>query len=278
MNCSTFMPQKSIVYPVKISFNNSTEPYRGIYTATAIITVWAVSLFFLMNINVQTTNILVLFIAVLWQTFLYTGLFITAHDAMHGAVIHHHPKLNHFIGFLALFLFGALSYKTLLQKHWLHHQQPATLNDPDFHNGKHKNLIAWYLNFMKGYWSWKQMIIITIVYNSFRYLLHIPAVNLNYFWVVSSLLSSLQLFYFGTFEPHTEPSTGYTTPHHTRTISRPVWLSFITCYHFGYHDEHHRYPDVAWWQLPKVHQLLASQLFVDVNIDMQEDQEVVQVQ
>ena len=29
---------------------------------------------------------------------------------------------------------------------------------------------------------------------------------------------------------------------------RPVWLSFLTCYHFGYHLEHHRYPWVLWWR------------------------------
>ncbi|WP_208766779.1 fatty acid desaturase [Nostoc flagelliforme] len=24
----------------------------------------------------------------------------------------------------------------------------------------------------------------------------------------------------------------------------------MSCYHFGYHQEHHEYPDVPWWKLP----------------------------
>lgn len=272
------MLQKSIVYPSQIYFENNIQSYRGIFTAITIIAAWAVSIILLMNVNVQETNIIALVAAVLWQTFCYTGLFITAHDAMHGTVTPYNIKLNHFIGSLCLFLYGGLSYKTLLKKHVSHHKYPATLNDPDFHDGEHKNLIAWYFHFMKGYWSWKQILIITVVYNSLSYLLHVSQVNLNLFWTIPSLLSSLQLFYFGTFEPHSEPSTGYTTEDHTRTISRPAWLSFITCYHFGYHEEHHQYPNVPWWQLAKVHQQSDSLQFLDVDKDKQEVQKVVSAQ
>lgn len=28
-------------------------------------------------------------------------------------------------------------------------------------------------------------------------------------------------------------------------------LSFLTCYYFGYHLEHHLYPNVPWWRLPE---------------------------
>jgi beta-carotene/zeaxanthin 4-ketolase len=24
----------------------------------------------------------------------------------------------------------------------------------------------------------------------------------------------------------------------------------ISCYHFGYHEEHHELPHLGWWQLP----------------------------
>ena len=65
----------------------------------------------------------------------------------------------------------------------------------------------------------------------------------------------MQLFYFGTFLPHSEPEGGYSEPHRAKSTSYPVWLSFITCYHFGYHEEHHEYPHVCWWQLPEIYQL-----------------------
>ncbi|MDT8325299.1 MAG: fatty acid desaturase, partial [Bacteroidota bacterium] len=29
-----------------------------------------------------------------------------------------------------------------------------------------------------------------------------------------------------------------------------VLFSFLTCYHFGYHEEHHTRPGVPWWRLP----------------------------
>jgi beta-carotene ketolase (CrtW type) len=186
-----------------------------------------------------------------WQTFLYTGLFIIAHDAMHGAVFPKSPKINHWIGTVVLTLYGLLSYEKLLKKHWLHHRYPATEIDPDFHDGQHKNPIAWYLHFMKGYWSWTQIIGLTLIFNLSAYILHLSRLNLTLFWVIPALLSSVQLFYFGTFLTHREPEGGYHNLHRAQTISLPVFWSFITCYHFCYHEEHHEYPHLPWWRLPQ---------------------------
>ena len=230
----------------------------GILIATVIITVWAISLSLLLSLDISNFNFLMLLPIILWQTFLYTGLFITAHDAMHGVVFRANPKINHFIGSVCLVLYGFLSYGKLLKKHWMHHHHPASEKDPDFHDGKHKNFFSWYFHFMKGYWSWGQIIISMIIYNLVHRTLHIPEENLNYFWVIPSLLSSLQLFYFGSFLPHREPEGGYSQPHRAQTLSRPVWWSFISCYHFGYHEEHHEYPHVAWWQLPEIYMMKRS--------------------
>ena len=67
------------------------------------------------------------------------------------------------------------------------------------------------------------------------------------FWALPALLSALQLFYFGTYQPHRSDAAPFEDNHRARTVERPVWLSFLTCYHFGYHLEHHRYPWVPWW-------------------------------
>ncbi|MEO1268367.1 MAG: fatty acid desaturase, partial [Myxococcota bacterium] len=40
------------------------------------------------------------------ETLAYTGMFITAHDAMHGLVAPQHPRLNHAVGALAIGLFA----------------------------------------------------------------------------------------------------------------------------------------------------------------------------
>jgi beta-carotene/zeaxanthin 4-ketolase len=231
------------------------SPFRGLFMAIFIISLWFISLGFLLSIDISQFTFLMLLPIILWQTFLYTGLFITAHDAMHGIVFSQNPKINHFVGSLCLVLYGLLPYQTLLKKHWLHHQNPASEIDPDFHDGKHENFFAWYFHFMKGYWSWRQIITLIVIYHFSHQILNLPSDNLTYFWVIPSLLSSLQLFYFGTFLPHSKPIGGYISPHFAQTIARPIWWSFITCYHFGYHEEHHEYPRVPWWQLPEVYKM-----------------------
>jgi beta-carotene/zeaxanthin 4-ketolase len=241
---------------IKIVPEKKSESYsRGLLVAIAVITIWAFSLILLLSVDISKASFWVLLPLILWQTFLYTGLFITAHDAMHGVVFPKNNKINHFIGEICMFFYGLLPYKELLKKHWLHHHHPASEQDPDFHNGKHKNFFAWYIYFMKGYWNWAQIITLSIIYNLIYRLLHIPEDNLTYFWVIPSLLSSVQLFYFGTFLPHREPVEGYIQPHCAQTISRPIWWSFMTCYHFGYHEEHHEYPHIPWWQLPQIYKL-----------------------
>jgi beta-carotene ketolase (CrtW type) len=227
---------------------------RGVIVAVAIIGIWVASLLLLLLVDISKVNLLFILAAIVWQTFFCTGLFITAHDAMHGAVFRNNLKINHFIGTVSLILYGCLSYKSLLKKHWLHHHHPASELDPDFHDGQHKSFFPWYFHFMKNYWSWGQIIALTIIYNSVYYILHISRLDLALFWGIPSVLSSLQLFYYGTFLPHKEPENGYSEPSRAETISRPVWWSFITCYHFGYHREHHEYPHAPWWQLPRYYQ------------------------
>lgn len=234
--------------------DTGTLTYKSLLIPISIIIVWAVSLVYLLSIDIHTLNPFTFIAAILWQTFIYTGLFITAHDAMHGSVLTSNVKINHLIGSLCLILYGCLSYKKLLKKHHQHHKYPASELDPDFHDGKGKNFFAWYSYFMKRYWSWRQIITLMIIYNLITRILHVPEDNMRYFWVIPPILSSLQLFYFGTFEPHREPANGYKQPHRSHTIGRPAWLSFITCYHFGYHEEHHEYPQYPWWRLPKVYQ------------------------
>lgn len=226
----------------------------GILIAFSIIGIWGGSLVLLLSLDISNIHIVTLLPVIFWQTFLCTGLFITAHDAMHGVVFPQDHKINNFVGSLALFIYGLLSYKNLLKKHWLHHHNPASEVDPDFHDGKNQNFVAWYVHFMKGYWSWTQIIGLMIIFNTLKYALHIPNDNLLLFWVIPPILSSVQLFYFGTFLAHKEPEGGYSNPHRAQTSPRAVFWSFITCYHFGYHEEHHEYPRVPWWKLPAVYQ------------------------
>lgn len=229
-----------------------TKAYIGLMIACLIITTWLISLGIFLSFDIQQTNLTLIILAILWQTFLHTGLFITAHDAMHGVVFPRNSKINNFIGYLTVLLYALFDYKKLLKRHWEHHHNPASEFDPDYHDGQHKNFFAWYGYFMFRYWSWLRFAGMTVAYHSVKNLLHIPEINLIIFWAIPLLLSSVQLFYFGTYLPHREPLEGYQNSHRTQSIYRPFIWSFISCYHFGYHEEHHKYPHIAWWELPSI--------------------------
>lgn len=230
----------------------TTKSSTGLLIAATIIAAWAASLAFLLGVDVLAISPLLAVPAVLVQTFLYTGLFITAHDAMHGTVAPNHRRLNDFIGAVAVRLYALFSYKKLHEKHWEHHRHPASQDDPDFHDGEHPGFMRWYVNFVGNYVGWEQIVGMAIVYNILHHLLGVGLWQLNLFWVLPALLSTLQLFYFGTYLPHREPARGYDDVHRATSNAYSTWVSFLTCYHFGYHWEHHEMPGVPWWKLPKV--------------------------
>ncbi len=209
----------------------------------------------LLTFNVVDINIALIPVCIVCQTFLYTGLFITAHDAMHGTVCPTLPRINNIIGAIAVGLYALFSYRKLQEKHWEHHRAPASDTDPDFHDGQHSSFLAWYLCFMKAYLNWKQLIGMAIVFQIMKYGLVISSFNLVLFWVSPALLSTLQLFYFGTYLPHRMPAGGYNNPHRAQSNAYSACCSFITCYHFGYHWEHHEYPYIPWWQLPTIQKM-----------------------
>ncbi len=78
-----------------------------------------------------------------------------------------------------------------------------------------------------------------------------PVQNVLLFWALPAVLSSLQLFIFGTYLPHVPDDPAFNDRHNARSNDYPAWLSLLTCFHFGYHHEHHLYPGVPWWRLPK---------------------------
>jgi beta-carotene/zeaxanthin 4-ketolase len=222
----------------------------------AILGVWAISLWKCVQIRLDTLHPIWFVCLFIWQTWLYTGLFIIAHDAMHGS-IYPSPKVNRAIGQFCLWFYAGFDYPQLCAKHHQHHKYPASDRDPDFHNGEAKHFWGWFGHFVSEHITWRQVITIISMFATGVAICHYffpqplwwQAVNLACFWVFPSLVSSLQLFYFGTFLPHREPVGGYIEPHRAETIPRSRWWSLISCYHFGYHRKHHESPQIPWWQL-----------------------------
>ncbi len=233
---------------------------KGLLVAVGIIIAWGISLTILFLLDLSVIPTFITIAGVLIQTFLFTGLFITAHDAMHGSLYPQNLKVNHLIGAVAVFLYAQFDYKQLIKRHCQHHLHPATEADPDFHSSWNRHPLLWYFSFMTRYFSFLQLLGLVAVYNIAHFIPHIPESNLTLFWILPSLLSSVQLFFFGTFLPHRKTAKGYQNIHRANSCSLPPFWSFLTCYHFGYHEEHHEYPAAPWWTLPEIRKLRTIEL------------------
>ncbi len=217
---------------------------KGLWIALSIIVLWSASLWHWLHLSIDWTSPWV-YAAILLQTHLYTGIFITAHDAIHGVVAPHKPKVNYVIGWLCATLFAFNNYKKLSSKHHLHHRHAASAQDPDYYDGP---FWRWYLKFALEYVTFWQILLMAITYNLLK--LVFPMGNLILFWELPAILSTLQLFYFGTYQPHKgeHPADDI---HKARSQRKNHVIAFVTCYFFGYHHEHHAFPYLPWWKLAK---------------------------
>ncbi len=193
-------------------------------------------------------------IVVALQCWLSVGLFIVAHDSMHGSLAPQVPALNRAIGRFCVFIYAGFSYDKLLKSHKDHHRYAGTPEDPDFDvENAGKFWPWWYVSFFRHYFGWRELAILTVAVILYALVLgpRFPLILL--FWALPALLSSVQLFYFGTYRPHRIDDLPFTDRHNARSDDFPPWLSLLTCFHFGYHHEHHDTPWVPWWRLPERH-------------------------
>ncbi len=225
------------------SFNHKDK--RGIIIAALIIVCWSVLLAYLLSSYKVSFASPLTYLFVLLQTHLYTGLFITAHDAMHGVAAPGKPRLNKFIGLVSAFLFAYNWYPSLFPKHHQHHRFVATEQDPDYYEG---SFWPWYLSFLKNYITWWQLLLMAITFNVLQ--LFFPIHNIILYWMLPAILSTFQLFYFGTYLPH-KGEHSVDNPHKSSSQNKNHFWAFVSCYFFGYHFEHHDKPYLPWWQLYK---------------------------
>ena len=217
--------------------------YKGIFIASGILLLWIGNLLSLLFYGMDMPVVLTIILTLL-QVHLHTGLFISAHDAMHGTIAPGRGFVIRFIGSICTFLYAFFPYSKLLAKHHAHHDHVHTEDDPDFH-GTH--FVAWYMNFIREYVSWKQILGYAIVFTLLNRVFQTE--ELLIFWIIPALLSTMQMFYFGTYLPH---KGEHENEFYSASQKRNHFLAFITCYFFGYHYEHHSRPHVPWWQLWRV--------------------------
>ncbi|MGK7929657.1 MAG: hypothetical protein AB4290_31185, partial [Spirulina sp.] len=88
------LPPAEITHEIDTSALFETDPQRrnrvegvqGVGIALAIAGLWGFVLILGLSLDLAKVPPILLGLGMLGQTFLYTGLFITAHDAMHGLV------------------------------------------------------------------------------------------------------------------------------------------------------------------------------------------------
>jgi beta-carotene ketolase (CrtW type) len=220
----------------------------GVVFAFSIIGLWGAHLVYSLNfVEVSLTNPWMYF-HILVQAYLYTGLFITGHDAMHRTVSKR-KWLNTTVGYVSVFLFAAMSYPRLIKNHWEHHKYPGSEKDPDFYT-RSQNFFAWWFMFMVRYTTIWQLLIMAVAFNLLKLVVAQDA--LIVLWIVPAFLGTFQLFYFGTFVPHRRPHTSAMGKHRARTLKKNHVVAMLTCYFFGYHYEHHDNPGIPWWRLYSV--------------------------
>lgn len=201
----------------------------------------------------------------LFQCWLYVGLFIVAHDCMHGSLAPGRPWLNFAIGQLCLGLYAGFSFRHLNKKHHDHHKYAGTAEDPDYHEPDPGSFWKWYKSFIFEYFSWREGLIITCIVVIYHLALGVSLTNIWLFWAIPAMVSSLQLFYFGTYLPHRPGRDAFTDRHKSRTNNYSWIISLLTCFHFGYHHEHHLYPKLPWWKLPEAHKTYQEQSKAHTN-------------
>jgi beta-carotene/zeaxanthin 4-ketolase len=223
----------------------------GISLALTIMVVWlATHIYGVFLLDRSTTVWLVSVGLIAVSTWLSVGLFIVAHDAMHGSLAPYRPRVNWALGQAALALYAGFRFSPLNREHHLHHRHAGTADDPDFDERPPHGFWAWYAAFMTHYFGLKEFLVLAAVVAVYIAVLGADLGNLLLYWAAPALLSSLQLFAFGTYLPHRPSDTAFTDRHRSRSNDLPPWLSLLTCFHFGYHHEHHDQPSLPWWRLP----------------------------
>lgn len=184
------------------------------------------------------------------QCWLFVGLFIVAHDAMHGSLVPGRAGVNAGIGAAALFLYAGFSWRKLRAAHFDHHRFVGTERDPDFSADHPTRFWPWYGQFMTRYFGWGSALFVSAVVTLYWLVLDVPLAKILLFYAVPAIASSAQLFYFGTYRPHRHGAGGFADRHNARSDGFSTLASLATCFHFGYHHEHHLHPQVPWWKLP----------------------------
>lgn len=235
------------------AFARSSQGAIGLSLAVMVVVGWiAVHAYSLFVFDLVWSNALGATVLVIVQCWLFVGLFIIAHDAMHGSLVPGRPGINSIVGGTLLFLYAGFSWTKLRDAHFDHHKYSGTARDPDFAAEHPDNFVRWYIVFLRRYFGLGSVVFVTAVFWLYHLAFDVSVTKMLIFYALPSIASSFQLFYFGTFRPHRHGASGFEDRHNARSDSFSLLASLASCFHFGYHHEHHTNPNTPWWALPRL--------------------------
>lgn len=204
-------------------------------------------------------------------------LSVLSHESSHNLMTRN-PSIDRWIGFVCgiPILFSGKGYRIM---HPLHHKYLRTEKDPDdIENVSKESLILRWLYVMVFFFS-IYLYLIMVPLNAIKHsalkdrmavivemitMLGIVATGWIFLpvqWMVEGWLMPLlvagQIANLRGIAEH-GMTTGGNEMTDTRTVATNPVLSFLMC-NINYHIEHHLYPGVPWYKLPKVHELLQDE-------------------
>ncbi|MBV9078687.1 MAG: fatty acid desaturase, partial [Methylobacteriaceae bacterium] len=196
----------------------------GLALAALVIAAWlALHIYGVFLHRLTPAGLAVAPLLVALQCWLNVGLFIVAHDCMHGSLAPFRPGVNRAVGRLCLLLYAGFSYDRLIGKHFEHHRYSGTAGDPDFHDGEPTRFWPWFLVFFTRYFGWRELVVLSLFSTVYLHVLGVALPNLLLFWALPAILSAVQLFYFGTYLPHRHEDAAFADRHNARSNDYP-WL------------------------------------------------------
>jgi beta-carotene ketolase (CrtW type) len=234
-----------------------TNPLRqsliGLSLAAAVFGVWlGIHLWAMFGLHIDAGYWMLVPLIFALQCWLSVGMFIVAHDAMHGSLSPVAPRLASAIGAVLLFLYAGFGWRRMRDAHFDHHRHVGSAGDPDFNAANPRDFWPWYWQFLRRYFGPMSMAWVWTVVLTYYFVLDVPALNIALLYGFPAIASSLQLFYFGTYRPHRHEAAAFADQHRARSNDYSLLASLLTCFHFGYHHEHHLKPGVPWWALPRL--------------------------
>lgn len=209
--------------------------------------------------------------------FALSTLMNLAHESTHN-LFTHNPKIDRWIGFLCSvpILFSPTGYRL---RHPLHHKFARSEEDPDDLERLTENTtllsVLYVLTFIVGAYlflldtpiqafkrgSRSQRIAIvleTVVMVSVlgAAWIVLPASGMVQGWLIPILIA-FQIAHIRALAEHRLTSRGNEFIDTRTVLTNPV-LSLLMC-NINYHLEHHLYPGVPWYNLPKLHKLLQEE-------------------